>query len=60
MVETVRAGEAPEHRRRRTYFAILDARKRSAADPAQRRKLIERPSPRPPEFAQALGETQVG
>ena len=58
--ETVRAGEAPERRRRRTHLAILDTRKRSAADPAQRRELIERPSPRPPEFAQALGETQVG
>src|SRR5208283_921215 len=58
--ETVRAGEAPERGRRRTYLAILDTRKRSAADPAQRRELIERPSPRPPEFAQALGETQVG
>src|SRR5271166_1951142 len=54
--ETMCAGEAPEHRRRRTHLSILDTRKRSATDPAQRGELIERPSPRLPELAQALGK----
>src|SRR5271170_5396279 len=56
----MRAGEPPEHRRRRAHLAVLDPRQGGAAHSAPRGKLIERPAPRPPQRAQALGEAQVG
>ena len=56
----MRSGEPPEHGGGRAHFAVLDPAQRGAADPAPRRKLIERPAPRAPQFAQALGEAQVG
>ena len=59
-VEPCAAGEAAEHRGCRAHVAVLDSAQRGAADPAPRRKLVERPAPRAPQFAQPLGEAQVG